>query len=287
MISQRIARRILSSKSLHRLSFNVDYLPNTNKRHYGSETAVLFSAVQEGLIQIHNVTQLPWWGTIALSTVGMRVAMLPILRYQLLTFRKLAGAMPEIGFAFQLLRNRLQTIPITNVGELAKVFSAFYRGTSAVMKLNEVSMMEIFAYPIINASIFIIFVISTRDLLLTGPAELGFQNGGISWFADLMQKDSSYVLPSLSVLLSYTALDIGFRGPNTGRILSILKDVIQSLLIFSTPGIFGLPAGVFCYWIPNSIFSIMQTTFLRNPNNMKYLGIPPPPNMPTPPPKQS
>jgi membrane protein insertase Oxa1/YidC/SpoIIIJ len=38
--------------------------------------------VQAGLLSLHESTGLPWWATLALTAVGVRMAFLPVVYYQ-------------------------------------------------------------------------------------------------------------------------------------------------------------------------------------------------------------
>jgi YidC/Oxa1 family membrane protein insertase len=59
-----------------------------------------------------------------------------------------------------------------------------------------------------------------------------------------------------------------------GKLILYIKDILQSILIFSIPLVIPLPAGIFCYWIPSGMFSISQTLLLRNPAFRKFLKLP-------------
>jgi YidC/Oxa1 family membrane protein insertase len=271
--SSCLKRAVVQPAILESLRSTNEYF---QKRQFGTDFHIM-STVQDSLIQIHQFTQLPWWGTIAASTVGLRLAMIPLVRRQILTSHKLAAATPEINYLYQLLSNRLLSIPKSNVVEIAQVFNVFFKGVSAAMKLNQVSVLEIVSYPLLNATIFLTFILSLRDLFEQAPGNLNLENGGLSWFTDLTEKDKSASLPFLSVLLSYSAIEIAFGTAVKGRIAILFKDTFQSILILSLPLLCGVPAGVFVYWIPNSCFSIFQTLALRNPQMMKLLRLPTPP----------
>jgi hypothetical protein len=70
------------------------------------ETAALATAYEgawaptRGLLwvleSVHESTGLPWWGTVALATVGMRACTFPLMLMQIKNTHKLSAARPEI-----------------------------------------------------------------------------------------------------------------------------------------------------------------------------------------------
>jgi YidC/Oxa1 family membrane protein insertase len=140
------------------------------------------------------------------------------------------------------------------------------------MTLHDVSKVEMIAYPLINASVFTSFVYSIRTMISNGD-DFQFVDGGLLWFKDLEQLDNTLVLPLAALSLSYYALNRAFAVSN-GRPAILIKDLGHSLIILSVPWVAVLPSGVFCYWIPSSLFTLAQTTFLKSEVGMKLLRIP-------------
>ena len=113
------------------------------------------------------------------------------------------------------------------------------------------------------------------------------ENGGMFWFCDLTAKDSTMALPLLAITATYGAIQIAFSrigmtdnnggGKNTGNMnfVTFLKDTVQTVIILSIPVVHALPAGVFCYWIPSSLFGACQSIALRTALGQSILKIPP------------
>lgn len=247
------------------------------RRNYTAESIGVLVSVQDAIVSLHKASATPWWATIALSTVVVRTALFPLVRYQLLASRKLSAAVPEINFLFQLLRNRLKHIPSSDSKERMKVVSVFVKGVKACLTLHEVRMSEILLYPLVNFTVFVSFVYSVRDLVINGPVDLALDEGGMLWFTDLSEKDKTFALPLIALGLSYGAVEIAVAR-SQGKLITFFKDFIQSILLLSVPFVTTLPSGVFCYWIPSSCFGIAQSIALRNPAFQKLLKIPPPPS---------
>mmetsp|Transcript_16328 Transcript_16328/g.27390 ORF Transcript_16328/g.27390 Transcript_16328/m.27390 type:complete len:385 (+) Transcript_16328:2-1156(+) len=282
-------RSLYSGKQLHKLPMSLIHRPASSKyglftlrdrihrkpslvqkRTFTAES--LPTIVQTGLVALQSTTGAPWWATIAMSTIITRSCLFPLVRSQILASRKLTLAMPEINFLFQLLLTRMKEIKGANSSERSRILSVFFKGVNACLALHNVSKIELIAYPFVNIGIFMTFVYSVRDMLVN-KSQFDFTEGGLLWFADLSMQDSTFALPFTALSLSYFALELGF-ALNQGRMAILLKDVAMSLMILSVPFVAVLPAGVFCYWIPSSLFAIAQIRLIRSPYSMSLLRIP-------------
>lgn len=220
--------------------------------------------VQTAMIGLQSMTGLPWWATFATSTVIVRTAMLPLVYRQILASRKLAAAVPELNFLFQLLRQRLKHIDPRNASEHIRIILIFFKGVGACIKLHDISPIQILSSPAASMAVFITFVYSLRQLISTENF-LGLEHGGPMWFIDLTTKDPSFVLPLTAIGLSYSAIELAFTSTAGGaaRLTLLIKDTLQTLLFLSIPLVLPLPAGVFFYWIPSSLWGMVQVVGLR------------------------
>jgi YidC/Oxa1 family membrane protein insertase len=209
-----------------------------------------------------------------MSTVFARLALLPLVRTQVISSQKLALAMPEISFLYQLLIKRLKSKRITETQERMRIISVFFHGVDACFRLYDVSYKEMFAYPIVNIGVFMTFIYSVRSMI-THSDNYDLLEGGVLWFVDLSSKDPTFLLPLGALSLSYLAMELGF-GKNQKGAGMLFKDGLQSLVLLSVPFVTTLPAGVFCYWIPSSLFAIAQSQVIKGPYAQTLLGIPPP-----------
>jgi membrane protein insertase Oxa1/YidC/SpoIIIJ len=237
-------------------------------------TDIILQTIQTGLTTLHTVSGAPWWLTIGMSTLFVRTSLFPLVRFQIISSRTLSKAMPEINFLFKLLQNRLSQIPSSESAERRKVVTVFLKGVKACFVLHEVSMFEVFFYPVINLALFFSFVYSVRDMVLHGSLDLKLEEGGALWFKDLSEKDKTFTLPLMAIGLSYGALELALGSSVQGRMLFLIKDALQSTLLLSIPFLTSLPSGVFCYWIPSTIFGIMQSLALKNSKFVKLFRLP-------------
>eukprot|EP01038_Epipyxis_sp_PR26KG_P006278 gene6278-8645_t len=247
-------------------------IPVRRRRKFSFET--ITTSVQIGISSLHSITSLPWWCTFAASTIFVRISLFPLVRFHLLSLRKIAGAMPDLNVLTALFSDKLKSIVKSPIVDKLNVFKTYFDGVRASLIVNEVSIFRTLMYPLINLSLFITFVRSLKDMVNSDKYDM--DTGGFSWFKDLSAKDSTFVLPITALSITYCSLELAFRSSNPGKLVLMFKDFAQSFLILSLPFVAQLPAGVFCYWIPSSLFAMGQTALLRNVSVLKFLKIPPP-----------
>ena len=246
------------------------------------DSSSVTSVIQWSMQGLHDITHLPWWLTYSVSTLIVRISMLPLIRLQMLHSRKLAEkAMPDINLLFKLYQQNMQNLPIGNNAENIKVKMKLTRtlvnGVNSCLVLHDISRLKFIAYPLANLSIFATFVYSLRDMVNEGAYATALETGGFAWFSDLTARDSTLLLPFMAVGMSYLSLRLAF-GPHikNGKFALLVMDFFQSIIIISLPFITPLANGVFCYWIPSSVIGIAQIYLLKNPFVIKLLRLPPP-----------
>ena len=234
----------------------------------------IISLVQQGLTDFHAFSGLPWWATISASTIMVKTALLPLVRLQIMASQRLGNAMPEINNLRMLLNKSLSDQSANTSAEKMEALKTFFRGTSAAMTIHNASLVPLMVYPILNVSVFITFVISMRGMLnhdTTGA----LANGGMYWFRDLIAADDTMILPFTAISATYLASELAFRG-GAGPRMIFFKDALQCFVLLAAPITTTLPAGVFCYWIPSSLFGIAQNYLMKQPAIMRLLRIPVP-----------
>jgi YidC/Oxa1 family membrane protein insertase len=144
--------------------------------------------------------------------------------------------------------------------------------------------MKAVALPVTNLAMFVTFVGATRDVIAKagggGDQQWeGMNREGALWFHDLTMADSTMLLPILAITSSWIGLELALGGGGGGAgaqpsLIRSLKFLAQSTLVLSMPFVAQLPAGVFMYWIPSSLFSIAQGIILRSGRQQRRLVLP-------------
>ena len=235
--------------------------------------------------------------------------------------------MPELSFLAQLLRQRFMNMKrqspslgsLLHNEETYRIVSIFIKGVRACLVIHNVKLSYIIGLPLTNLTVFITFIYSLREMILDPDTIHKFYEGGIFWFENLQDKDTTFILPFISLLLSYSALEVAFSKfssppPTVGNTASgvipvpttvgaggnssnsssmptgtnkylfffkdrfqfilFIKDLFQSIQIFSIPIVLSLPSGIFCYWIPSSLMSLAQIFLIRTEWFRKLMRMP-------------
>ena len=225
--------------------------------------------IQNSLIDFHNSTGLPWWSTFSVTTILVRISLFPLVRLQINNSTKLNHAMPEIFKIYNFYIGSLKTIQ--NDTQRRQLLKLFYEQCRDSFKNQNVSLSAQLLYPIFNITILITFIISLRGLIVS-PISHELAVGGMSWFLDLTDKDITYTLPFLAVMSSYTALSYSFYN-TTNKFGLIISDTLHCILLICLPFYIELPCSIYCYWIPSSLYSILQTKIVRTEYFQKLFTI--------------
>lgn len=236
--------------------------------------SVPVQGMQAALEAVHATTGLPWWASIALSTLAFRAALLPVVRYQARALARLAGAGPMLAALNQALSQRLDKIRPGDVTSTTEACRAYAGGCSAALKAQRVSLAAAVASPLVQLPVFVTFALANRRMIDT--AVPGLDSGGVWWFEDLTEADPLLLLPLACLGSTYLNLELGFaRLHESQTVLRFIKDNLQLFLILGAPLTSTLPAGVFVYWLTSSLCGHAQHFALKSPAVRAALGFPP------------
>ena len=149
------------------------------------------NVVQYFLEVMHVGTGLPWWATIAATTVVVRLALTPIVIRLQANAVKINNLRPEI----EPLMKKMQEYKQTGEKMLASNASAKMMNLYRKNNCNPLKMMFM---PFLQIPIFITFFISLRRM--TALPVAGMSNEGMLWFQNLTMADQYYALPILASL---------------------------------------------------------------------------------------
>ena len=158
------------------------------------------SVAQYILEVVHVGTGLPWWATIAATTVVVRLALTPVVVRLQANAIKINNLRPEID----PLLKKVQEARQTGNTALATTTSARMMALYQKHNCNPIKMMLM---PFIQIPIFITFFITLRRM--TELPVAGMSNEGIFWFQNLTIPDPYYALPVLASLSFMTIMQVG------------------------------------------------------------------------------
>lgn len=91
--------------------------------------------IQSGVEGLHRLTGLPWWATIAVATIGVKVSLFPVVVYQAGHMDRVRMAWPEI----QVLRGHLAST-LEEVRDALVLFALFAR-LSVTASMRQLALM--------------------------------------------------------------------------------------------------------------------------------------------------
>ncbi|KAM9251665.1 mitochondrial inner membrane protein OXA1L [Cariama cristata] len=234
--------------------------------------------VQNFLQFLHLDVGLPWWGAIAVGTLGARLALLPLLVRGQREAARLAAHMPQL----QLLSQRLAEA--RRGSDQFRVTRA-YSELAAYQKRHDVNPLRGFLVPLVQTPLFVSFFLALQKMA-AAPVP-GLHRGGLAWFPDLAAPDPFYVLPLLVTASTWLVLEVGAETGVASPGAGAVRQVLRLLPLFFLPFIIHFPTAVFTYWLTSNAFSLAQTGLLRIPALRARLGVPrpsaPPADTPKPP----
>ncbi|ORZ06012.1 60Kd inner membrane protein-domain-containing protein [Absidia repens] len=220
----------------------------------------------EAMLEAVHVTMgLPWWGSIALATVIVRTALLPLIIKLQGNNARLMNINPEVT----RIMNNLKTAQAEGDAVATGKYS---HEISDLFKKNNCHPMKSLGLPLIQMPVMISFFMALRamaDLPVPGMAE-----GGMSWFTNLTAQDPYYILPAVSAAGMLAVLEAGTEAGAATPQSKGMKTFMRGITVLTVPFTAWMPSGVFVYWITSNIYSIAQILALKNPSVRSALNIP-------------
>lgn len=182
---------------------------------------------------IHVYSGLPWWGAIALATITVRLALLPLMVKIQRNNARLMNINPDVTRIMDNLKTAQAQGDSLSVGKYTKELQTLFAK-------NECHPMKSMGLPLIQMPVMISFFMAIR-----GMAEVpvpGLHDQGLAWFTDLASKDPYYVLPVLSAATMMTVLEAGTEAGAANPQSKGMKNFFRGLSVVMVP---------FTAWMPS------------------------------------
>jgi YidC/Oxa1 family membrane protein insertase len=143
------------------------------------------TAMQAALEAMHTTTGLPWWATVVTGTIAFRLALLPVVRHQARAVARLDEATPLIRPLNEAATRKLDSIKKGNFKEAVNAGFVWWKGARAARGIYDVSMVPVFAPPLVQIPVFVAFALANRRMIIY--REEGLDEEGCAWFPDLTE----------------------------------------------------------------------------------------------------
>ncbi|KAM1019509.1 hypothetical protein ACFX13_041593 [Malus domestica] len=228
------------------------------------------AALQYLIDGIHSFTGLNWWASIALTTILIRGATVPLLIDQLRATTQLNLMRPRL----EELRQQMQ-----NMATDPNVMQEGQRRMKALFNEYGVTPFSQLKGLFIQGPIFVCFFLAIRNMAEKVPS---FESGGALWFTNLATPDSLLILPVLTSLTFLITVECNMQeGLEGNPIAQTMKNYSRILAAISIPVMMSFPKALFCYWLTSNMFSLAYGLVIRRPEVKSYLRLP---VIPVPPP---
>lgn len=226
----------------------------------------LLLPIKATLETAHTMTGLPWWATIALTTLAVRTLLLPV---SLRVNRRAHRA--------RLLQPRIKELQ-------AAVMQAAESGDRTAQAARQATMMAFMnkhgVSPVgtlkdmaVQMPIFLGFFATINRLVAANAP--GLSTEGALWFVDLTVRDAFYGLPLLTGLT--TAVMVGAGGDGANAMAPAARKGMMAIGLLIVPLSAYFPAALFCYWLPSNLVSLAMAMALKRPAVRSAAGFDLPP----------
>lgn len=221
------------------------------------ESLGLGASTPSGLVQtvleaVHISTGLPWWATIALTTVVIRALLTPLVISAQKNSAIFANSMGEIQAVQQKIVEARQM----------KNVMAFAEHSAELNKLmieKGYNPLKNILVPFAQMPIFVSFYFGIRGMV-NAPVE-SLHQGGIAWFTDLTLADPYLVLPVITCGTLWLTLRSATAGaPMADAAANALMKYMRLMPIIMFPFIMSFPSALVVYWASSNICSLIQVS---------------------------
>lgn len=212
---------------------------------------------------VHSFTGLNWWASIALTTVLIRGATVPLQINQMRSTAKLSLMRPRVEELNQTLRET------ANDPDAA---SKYLQSFASLFKEYGISPFTPLKGLLMRGPIFISFFFAIKNMAEKIPS---FQTGGTLWFVNLATPDSLYILPILTALTFWIAVEFHLEeGLNGTAVAGTMKKFFRVFTVLSIPVMMCFPKAMFGYWLTSNMFSLAFGLVVQQPGVKKFLKVP-------------
>lgn len=222
--------------------------------------------LQNALEYMHVSLDLPWYVTIALSTVVIRFLLTPLVIIAQRNAANMRNVMPEM----QEIQGRInEARKMGNAIEFAQANQELM----ALMQTKGFNPLKNMLIPFAQAPIFISYFIGIRRMV-NAPVE-SLHTGGALWFTDLTMADPYYLLPVITCGTLALTIHLGTDSARVpGQETQIVTYVLRAIPIVIFPFIMNFPAAMVVYWASSNFCSLIQVKMkLHNFKNERYVCI--------------
>ncbi|EEB13655.1 cytochrome oxidase biogenesis protein, putative [Pediculus humanus corporis] len=268
-------------------NFSSEYFQelNTNIHNFVTTNAPTV-AIKNFLIELHDMSGLPWWSEILLVTAGMKLVIgLPIGVFQQHIIAKINLTKMQHSIICKKLESELSLMARRGKWSDMKKQRAFITQQkmiwSDLVVKNNCHPFKLVILTWAHLPPWILLSFSIRSLcekdLVSPMTYLQLQTEGLFWNSNLIQPDPYFILPVtlfLSTYLFQDLIQLSIGRKPTSFFLKVFSTIFRfSAVLFLIVGAI-VPSGLSLYWSVSILCSIAQHLLLLSPKVRRLLRIP-------------
>lgn len=215
--------------------------------------------IQSCLEFLHVSCGLPWWASIVIGTVCVRLLVSPLVIMSQRSAATMNNVMPEMQ------KIQLKVTDARMSGNILEV-AQHTQDLQKFMKEKNINPLKSAVVPLAQAPIFLSIFMAIRQMV-NAPVE-SLETGGILWFENLTLSDPYYALP---IITSVTLLATIELGVDSGRLnasnMQNMRYLFRAFPIVIFPFMMNFPAAMLCYWTTSNFLSLLQVSGFTIENN--------------------
>ncbi|KAG8235617.1 hypothetical protein J437_LFUL014875 [Ladona fulva] len=229
----------------------------------GGNTPV--GVIQSAMEFLHIGCSLPWWASIAIGTVVVRILIFPLVIIAQRNAAKMNNYLPQMQVLQMKMTEARQTGNQLDAARYAQEMVNF-------MKEKDLNPLKNMVVPLAQAPLFISFFLSLRKMAAC-PVE-SLKEGGLFWFTDLTVPDQYFILPIVTSATLWLTIEVGTDAAKlTSSNMHMMKYVLRAMPVIILPFTMNFPGAILCYWVCSNFISLGQVAILRIPTVRDYFKI--------------
>jgi YidC/Oxa1 family membrane protein insertase len=188
-------------------------------------------AVMSFLENCHTMLDIPYWGAIVLTTIGIRACLLPVAIKTIQGSARMAVMRPEM----QKVQDMMTKDP--NKDD-QRVTLRYQNEMKALFIKHKVNPLRAVLWPLFQFPVFIAFFMALKEM---GTYYPGFATGGAAWFSNLAAADPYLILPLFNSLSFLLMVEMGADGINAQQ-QKTFRNVMRGLAVVMVPLTMDMPS---------------------------------------------
>lgn len=248
------------------------------------------SYFQNAFISFHDVTGLPWWATVIVYTVCLRLATFPMAVYGHVMRGKIQNILQieipkmdaELKNEVAMARKRWNLNDRETFMLYRRSFNTQYRKMIERDNCHPLKTTVIHWFQI---PIWVCHSIGLRNVLTMQPDPTSTQAikifgqisvGGFLWLPSLIGADTTYILPAIWCITNLINIELSAleRTEPPTKLSTIFTGIFRGITIVVTPIAATVPSCLTLYWCTSAICALAQNLVLLSPRAKNIFGIP-------------